>query len=267
MMGVIDQMLKPSAVGVDEINPNRAKITLEPLERGFGLTLGNALRRTLLAAIQGAIDAGAQYVEIDVQETADGEIVVIHDSDLKKVGGVPLVVGESTLQQLGYTDIGSWFDLSFSDQRIPTLREVLALCKDRIRVNIELKYYGHEKRLEQSVAELVDEAGMADQVIAMSLSYSGIQTLHRLRPAWTVGLLSTVAIRRPGRRHRVNLHCHEHGGEGYSMRIYKSPHCVDAQRKSGEKSYLFHLGFRGRTGGEDRHFTKQYLATPCDPAR
>ena len=32
MMGVIDQMLKPSAVGVDEINPNRAKITLEPLE-------------------------------------------------------------------------------------------------------------------------------------------------------------------------------------------------------------------------------------------
>ena len=105
-----------------------------------------------LAAIQGAIDAGAQYVEIDVQETADGEIVVIHDSDLKKVGGVPLVVGESTLQQLGYTDIGSWFDLSFSDQRIPTLREVLALCKDRIRVNIELKYYGHERRLEQSVA-------------------------------------------------------------------------------------------------------------------
>ena len=94
-------------------------------------------------------------IEIDVQETADGEVVVIHDSDLKKVGGVPLVVGQSTLQQLGYTDIGSWFDLSFSDQRIPTLREVLALCKDRIRVNIELKYYGHEKRLEQSVAELV----------------------------------------------------------------------------------------------------------------
>ena len=53
MMGVIDQMLKPSAVGVDEVNPNRAKITLEPLERGFGHTLGNALRRVLLSSIPG----------------------------------------------------------------------------------------------------------------------------------------------------------------------------------------------------------------------
>ena len=53
MMGVIDQMLKPSAVGVDEVNPTRAKITLEPLERGFGHTLGNALRRVLLSSIPG----------------------------------------------------------------------------------------------------------------------------------------------------------------------------------------------------------------------
>ena len=57
MVGVIEQMLKPSAVGVDEINPNRAKITLEPLERGFGLTLGNALRRTLLAAMGNPVPA------------------------------------------------------------------------------------------------------------------------------------------------------------------------------------------------------------------
>src|SRR5210317_2397482 len=53
MMGVIDQMLKPSSVGVDEINPNRARIALEPLERGFGHTLGNALRRVLLSSIPG----------------------------------------------------------------------------------------------------------------------------------------------------------------------------------------------------------------------
>jgi DNA-directed RNA polymerase subunit alpha len=53
MMGVIEQMLRPSAVGVDEVNPNRARITLEPLERGFGHTLGNALRRVLLSSIPG----------------------------------------------------------------------------------------------------------------------------------------------------------------------------------------------------------------------
>lgn len=147
-----------------------------------------------LAAVRGAIDAGAQWVEIDVQETADGEVVVIHDSDLKKVGGVPLVVGRSTLKELGYTDIGSWFDLSFSDERIPTLREVLALCKDRIGINIELKYYGHEKRLEQSVADIVAEMGMDDQVVAMSLSLPGVRRMKQIRPDWEVGLLSSVAV-------------------------------------------------------------------------
>lgn len=147
-----------------------------------------------LAAVRGAIDSGAQWLEIDVQEAADGTIVVIHDSDLKKVGGVPMVVAESTVRELKWVDIGSWFDLSFTEERIPTLREVLDLCKDRIGVNIELKYYGSERRLEQSVAEIVDQAGMADQVMAMSLSLPGARKMKSLRPDWKVGLLSSVSL-------------------------------------------------------------------------
>jgi glycerophosphoryl diester phosphodiesterase len=147
-----------------------------------------------LAAVRGAIESGADWVEIDVQETADGEIVVVHDSDLKKIGGSPLVVGRSTLAELRTVDIGSWFDPRFSDQRIPTLREVLTLCRDRIGVNIELKYYGTERRLEEGVAEIVDELGMADQVIAMSLSLPGIRKMSAVRPGWKTGLLSSVAV-------------------------------------------------------------------------
>jgi glycerophosphoryl diester phosphodiesterase len=147
-----------------------------------------------LAAVRLAIDSGADWVEIDVQETADGRIVVIHDSDLKKVGGSALNVRGSTAEQLRQVDIGSWFGQEFADQRIPTLVEVLDLCKGRIGVNIELKYYGGEVALEQRVIDIVERAGMTDQVVAMSLSYQGIQTLRRLRPEWTVGLLSSVAI-------------------------------------------------------------------------
>jgi glycerophosphoryl diester phosphodiesterase len=147
-----------------------------------------------LAAVQLAIESGAQWVEIDVQETADGEIVVIHDSDLKKVGGVPLVVGRSTLAALRAVDIGSWFDPRFAGERIPTLREVLELCRGRIGVNIELKYYGTERNLEQGVAAIVDELGMADEVVAMSLSLPGIRRMSALRPDWTTGLLSSVAV-------------------------------------------------------------------------
>ena len=50
------ELIKPSGLNLvnDEQNPNSATIVVEPLERGFGLTLGNALRRTLLSSLQGA---------------------------------------------------------------------------------------------------------------------------------------------------------------------------------------------------------------------
>jgi glycerophosphoryl diester phosphodiesterase len=147
-----------------------------------------------IAAVQAAIAAGAHWVEIDVQETADGEIVVIHDSDLKKIADQPVKVAESTLAELQSYDIGSWFNSGFSDQRIPTLQQVLELCKGRIGVNIELKYYGTERRLEESVAEITEAAGMQNQVLVMSLSYNGIQRMRELRPGWTLGLLSSVAV-------------------------------------------------------------------------
>jgi len=152
-----------------------------------------------LAAIQAAIDAGANWVEIDVQETADGEIVVIHDSDLKKISGQPVKVADSTLAELQQFDIGSWFDPRFEEQRIPTLARVMDLCKNRIGVNIELKYYGGEKRLEESVAEIVESAGMEQQVVFMSLDYGGIQRMRKLRPGWKMGLLSSVSLGNLGR--------------------------------------------------------------------
>ena len=147
-----------------------------------------------LAAMEQAIKDGADWVEIDVQETSDGEVVVIHDSDLKKIGGSGLKVFDSTLTELQSVDIGSWKNPSFSDQRIPTLQQLLALCKNRIKVLIELKYYGREKHLEQRVAEIVDTAGMQDQIRVMSLSYPGIQKMKSIRPQWSVGLLASASL-------------------------------------------------------------------------
>jgi len=147
-----------------------------------------------LAAIELAIKEGADWVEIDVQETREGEVVVIHDRDLKKISGSGLQVFEASLAELQNVDIGSWKDPSFSDQRVPTLQQVLALCKNRIKIVIELKYYGQEIRLEKRVADLVETAGMQDQIVVMSLSYAGIQKMKSIRPQWMVGLLASVAI-------------------------------------------------------------------------
>jgi glycerophosphoryl diester phosphodiesterase len=147
-----------------------------------------------LAAMELAIEEGADWVEIDVQETRSGEIVVIHDSDLMKVAGSPLRVSDAPLEALQAVDIGSRKDPRFSDQRIPTLAELLQRVKGRVKVNIELKYYGHEQRLEESVARIVEAAGMERDVVLMSLSYPGILRMQALRPDWTTGLLASVSV-------------------------------------------------------------------------
>ncbi len=147
-----------------------------------------------LAAMELAISKGADWVEIDVQETRDGEVVVIHDSDLKKIAGSGRKVFDSSLAELQNVDIGSWKDPSYSDQRIATLQQLLELCKDRINVLIELKYYGQEIRLEERVVNIVEAASMQDQIRIMSLSYPGIQKMKSIRPGWNVGLLASVTI-------------------------------------------------------------------------
>ncbi len=154
---------------------------------------GKAPENTL-ASIRQAIQDGTDWVEIDVQETADGEVVVIHDSDFMKLAGVDLKVWDGTLEQVRRIDIGSWFAPAFSAERVPTLAEVLNEAKGRSRVVIELKYYGHDQQLEQRVVDIVEQAGMADDVAIMSLKYDGIRKIRRLRPDWTIGLLSATAI-------------------------------------------------------------------------
>jgi len=147
-----------------------------------------------LAAFRLAGDMGTDYVELDVQEAADGVVVVVHDSDLMKAGGSPLKIWEATAEQLRAVDIGSRVGPQFANERVPTLAEALAACKGVSRVDIELKYYGHNQRLEERVVELVEAAGMQDQIVTMSLSRDMVEKMKRLRPEWTSGLLSAKAL-------------------------------------------------------------------------
>jgi len=77
---------------------------------------------------------------------------------------------------------------------VPTLEQALALCKGRTGVLIELKHYGHARRLEERVIELVEAAGMAADVRIMSLDHASVLRAKRLRPDWTYGLLVAVAM-------------------------------------------------------------------------
>jgi glycerophosphoryl diester phosphodiesterase len=147
-----------------------------------------------LAAIDQAVDDRADWIEIDVQETADDEVVVAHDSDFMKLAGVDLKVWDATKADLAQIDIGSWFDPSYSGERTPTLRQALEAVKGRGKVMIELKYYGHDVDLESRVVAIVEEMDMASDVSVMSLKYDGARKMQALRPDWRYGVLAATAI-------------------------------------------------------------------------
>jgi glycerophosphoryl diester phosphodiesterase len=147
-----------------------------------------------LSAVEQALEEKADWVEIDVQESADGEVVVAHDSDFMKLAGVDLKVWDATMADLAEIDIGSWFDPNYAGERTPTLRDVLLTVRGRGKVIIELKYYGHDVELEARTARIVEDTVMADSVSVMSLKYPGIQKMHALRPDWPYGVLAATAI-------------------------------------------------------------------------
>jgi len=92
-----------------------------------------------LAAINLAWERGAEAVEIDIQFSKDRELVVIHDTDTKRLAGIDKKVVDQTLEELKKLDVGVWKAIQFKDEKIPTLKEVLDTIKNGKRLIIEMK--------------------------------------------------------------------------------------------------------------------------------
>ncbi|NIV29434.1 MAG: glycerophosphodiester phosphodiesterase, partial [Anaerolineae bacterium] len=92
-----------------------------------------------LAAFLLASELGADGIELDVQLSRDGEIVVIHDFVLDTTTDGAGPVRERTLAELKELDAGHRFDSAYAGQEIPTLQEVIDAVGHRLLLNIELK--------------------------------------------------------------------------------------------------------------------------------
>jgi glycerophosphoryl diester phosphodiesterase len=154
-----------------------------------------------VAAIRRAIEAQADWAEIDVQRTADGAIVVLHDSDLVRVGGLPQRVSESTLSQIKSVDVGSRFGEQYRGERVPTLDELIAAAGKRIRLNIELKPGGPDDvaPLVSAVLDSVKRAGITDRCRLCSQSYDSLQLVRQAEPGVPVGFIAGAQVGDPSR--------------------------------------------------------------------
>lgn len=130
-----------------------------------------------------AMEQGADGIELDVQMTKDGQVVVIHDETIDRVSDGTGAVRDYTLEELKKFHFSNHME-NYENAVIPTLKEVLDLIKSsNMLLNIELKtgIYWYPN-LEEKTMELVKEAGMEDRVIYSSFNHYSIKKILEMNP-------------------------------------------------------------------------------------
>lgn len=131
-----------------------------------------------MSAFLGAKDLGADWIELDVQETKDGQIIVLHDTNLKRTTGVNKDTWKVTYDEIKDLDVGSHLDKKFNKERIPLLQEVIEWAKENnMKLNIELKPTGYEKDLEKSVVDIIKKYDYVDDCVVTSQVYHVLQNV------------------------------------------------------------------------------------------
>src|SRR5512143_1091036 len=92
-----------------------------------------------LAAFQLAAEQGADAIELDVDLTRDGHMVIMHDATIDRTTDGHGRVGDLTLEELRRVDAGAWKDAAFQGERVPLLEEVFEAVGQRLLINVEIK--------------------------------------------------------------------------------------------------------------------------------
>ena len=148
-----------------------------------------------LPAFRSAILKGGDRIELDVQMTSDGVVVVTHDSNLKRCTGKNAKVYDLTYAGVAQLDAGRWFSSRFADTRIPTLEQVLQLCRGRIGLNVEIKPSAATPALEAETVRLLREYGFdSSNCVITSQSYETLHKVKALAPEYPTGYILALGV-------------------------------------------------------------------------
>jgi len=149
---------------------------------------GQAPENTI-AALQLAVRLGAQMAEIDIQQTADDQLVLFHDDELQRTSDGSGFLWQQTLEQLKLLDAGAWFSREFAGQRIPTLAEAVDSVRGQLALNIELKMHGHERAIAELVARNLQHLDCLDWCFVSSFDWAVVDRLRALIPELKAGYI------------------------------------------------------------------------------
>ena len=135
-----------------------------------------------LGCIAKGIEAGAKWIEVDVHLSADGEIVVCHDTSVDRTTD-----GSGYISETGYTQLRRLRlkdgDGNLTDEHLPTLDEVLDLIEGKAGLLLEIKHSRHSRPgIEQACVDCIRRHGASDRVVIQSFDDEVLEEVHRLAP-------------------------------------------------------------------------------------
>lgn len=147
-----------------------------------------------MAAFEGAVEFGADWIELDVQQSRDGELFVMHDHSFYRTTGVREFSWNLDFKEIEQLDAGSSFSDTFAGEKIPGLREVIEFAKENfIRLNIELKPSAYDVGIEKAVVDLIREMEFADSCLISSQMYSSLEKVKEYDPEITTLYVMSLA--------------------------------------------------------------------------
>jgi glycerophosphoryl diester phosphodiesterase len=141
-----------------------------------------------MAAFREAIAVGADGIEFDVRLTRDGVPVVIHDSTLRRTGGVNQRVADLTWQELSKVDVGSWFKPgSFAGQTVPRLADLFSLFQTNdlsLYLYLEMKCDSpvEYRPLAEACCRIIDEYSFKERVVVECFQLPALEVLKEIDP-------------------------------------------------------------------------------------
>lgn len=174
--------------------PQATQVPQDFLIIGHRGASGHAPEHTL-KAYRLAVEMGADYLEIDLQQTKDGELVAMHDESIDRTTDGQGLVKSYTLDELKQLDAGGWFNKEHPEKAdeknmgltIPSLREILEEFGTSVNYYIETKSPDNYEGMEQELLNLLNEFNLLENptngnVILQSFSQESLAILHQSNP-------------------------------------------------------------------------------------
>ncbi|MGX1193796.1 glycerophosphodiester phosphodiesterase [Metabacillus sp. SLBN-84] len=151
-----------------------------------------------LAAFDKAVEMKADYIEIDVQQSKDGELVIIHDTTVDRTTDGSGKVKDLTYDDLSKLDAGSWKGKEFTGEKIPTFDDILDRYRGKTGILIELKAPELYPGIEEKVAEELQERNMDkpqnEKIIVQSFNFDSMKKMDSLLPKVPIGVLTSSIL-------------------------------------------------------------------------